>query len=72
MRGWYIAMGQCSSLCEGAAVLTLSVVDIGDEVLGRAQVERGREEVNDREKQEKDKNEETDNERTIKHKSWMA
>ena len=37
--GWYIAMGQYSSLCEGAAVLSLGAVDIGDEVLGRVQVE---------------------------------
>ena len=55
VRGWYIAMGQYSSLCEGAAVLTLGVVDIGDGVPGRVQVECGREEVNDGEKQEKDR-----------------
>ena len=41
-------------------------------MLGRVQVECGREEVNDGEKQEKDKHEETDNERTINHTSWMA
>ena len=65
-------MGQYSSLCEGAAVVSLDAVDIGDEVLVRVQMECGREEVNDGEKQEKDKHEETDNERTIKHTSWMA
>ena len=65
-------MGQYSSLCKGAAVISLDAVDIGDEVLGRVEVECGREEVNDGEKQEKDKHEETDNERTIKHTSWMA
>ena len=47
-------MEQYSSLCESAAVLTLGVIDIGDEVPGRVQVECGREEVNDGEKQEKD------------------
>ena len=62
-------MGQYSSLCDGAAVLTLGVVDIGDGVPRRVQVECGREEVNDGEKQEKDKQEETDkdNQRTLKH-----
>ena len=52
---WKIAMVQYSSLCEGAAVVSLDVVDIGDEVLGRVHVECGREEVNDGEKQEKDR-----------------
>ena len=65
-------MVQYTSLCKGAAVISLDAVDIGDEVLGRVQVECGREEVNDGEKQEKDKHEETDNEGTIKHTSWMA
>ena len=46
---------QYSSLCEGAAVISLGDDDIGDEVLGRVQVECGREEVNEGEKQEKDK-----------------
>ena len=46
---------QYSSLCEGAAVVDLGVVDIGDGVPGRVQVECGREEVNDGEKQEKDR-----------------
>ena len=54
VRGWYIAMEQYSSLC-GAAVVDLGVVDIGDGVPGRVQVECGREEVNDGEKQEKDR-----------------
>ena len=34
-----VAMGQYSSLCEGAAVTSLGAVDIGDEMLGRVQVE---------------------------------
>ena len=55
MRGWCIATGQYSSLCEGTAVLSLGVIDIGDGVPGRVQVECGREEVNDGEKQEKDR-----------------
>ena len=55
VRGWYIAMVQYSSLCEGAAVLTLGVVDTGDGVKGKEQVDCGREEVNDREKQKKDR-----------------
>ena len=63
-------MGQYSSLCEGATVISLDAVDIGDEVLGRVQVECGREEVNDGEKQEKDKHEETDNERSNTHHGW--
>ena len=42
----------------------VGVIDIGDGVPGRVQVECGREEVHDREKQEKDKHEETDNERS--------
>ena len=57
-----------SSLCEGAAVISLGAGDIGDEVLGRVlQVECGREEINDGEKQEKDKHEEIDNERSSTH-----
>ena len=46
---------QYSSLCEGAAVISLGVVVIEDGVPGRVQVECGREEVNDGEKQEKDR-----------------
>ena len=61
-----------SSLCEGAAGVSLDAVDIEDGVPVRVQVECGREEVNKREKQEKDKHEETDNERTIKRSSWMT
>ena len=60
-------MVQYSSLCAGAAVLSLGVIDIGDEVPGRVQVEYGRERVNDGEKQVKDKHEETDNERSSTH-----
>ena len=60
-------MGQYSSLCEGAAVVSLDAVDVGEEVLVRVQVECGREEVNNREKQEKDKQAETDNERSNTH-----
>ena len=55
VRGWYIAMGQYSSLCEGAAVLSLGFGDIVDGVPGIVQVGCGREEVNDREKQKKDR-----------------
>ena len=55
MGGWYIAIGQYSSLCESAVVNSLDAVDIGEEALGRVQVECGREEVNDGEKQEKDR-----------------
>ena len=36
-------------VCEGPVVNSLDVVDIGEEVLGRAQLESGREEVNNRE-----------------------
>ena len=39
-------------------------------MLGRVQVECGREEVNNGEKQEKDKHEETDNERSNTHRGW--
>ena len=60
-------MEQYSSLCEGAAVISLGDVDIGDEVLVTVQVECVREEVNDGEKQEKDKHEEIDNERSSTH-----
>ena len=70
VRGWYIAMEQDSSLCEGAAIVSLDAVDTGDEVLGRVQAECGREEVNDGEKQERDKHEETDNERSNTHRGW--
>ena len=63
---------QYSSFCEGAVVNALDAVDIEGDVLGRVQVEYGREEVNDGEKQEKDKHEETENELTIKHTPWMA
>ena len=65
--GLYIAMVQYSSLCEGAAVISLGVVDIGIEVLVRVQVECGREEVNDGEKQDEEKHAETDNERSSAH-----
>ena len=60
-------MKQYSSLCEGAVVNFLDAVDIGKEVLGRVELECGREEVNNKEKQEKDKHEETDNERSNTH-----
>ena len=60
-------MRQYSSWCEGAAVVSLDAVDIGEEVLVRVQVEFGREEVNNRWKQEKDKHGETDNERSSTH-----
>ena len=63
-------MGHYSALRGGAAVISLDAVDIGDAVLGRVQVECGREEVNDGEKQEKDKHEETDNERSNTHHGW--
>ena len=67
MGGVNSARGQDSSLCEGAVVNSLDAVDTGDEVVGRVQVECGREEVNDGEKQERDKHEETDNERSNTH-----
>ena len=63
-------MEQYSSLCQGTAVLSLGVIDIGDGVPGRVRVECGREEVNDGEKQEKDKHEVTDNERSSTHHGW--
>ena len=47
-------MGQDSSLCVSAVVLTLGSVDIEDGVPGREQVECGREEVEDGEKQERE------------------
>ena len=53
--GWFFARGQYSSLCEGTAILSLGVIDIGDGVPGRVQVECGREEVNNGEKQKKDR-----------------
>ena len=46
-------------------VLTLGVVEIGEEVLARVQVQCGREE-----REEKDKHEETDNERSSTHHGW--
>ena len=54
-------------------VLTLGVVDIEDGVLGRVQVECGREEVEYGEKQEKEKHEETTNAQThnIMDDMWM-
>ena len=55
VRGWKIEMVQHSSLDESAVVKSLDAVGIGDEVLVRAEVECGREEVNDGEKQEKDR-----------------
>ena len=69
--GWYIAMEQYYSLCEGAVVISLSAVDIGEEVLVRVKVECGREEVK-RGKNDKDKHEETDKERSIKRSSWLT
>ena len=38
MRGWHIARWQYSSLGEGAAVVSLRAVDMGEEVLVRVQV----------------------------------
>ena len=49
---------------------SLGVIDIGDGVPGRIQVQCGREEVNNWEKQEKDKHEETDNGRSSTHHGW--
>ena len=71
VRGLYIAMGQYSSFCVSAVVLTLGSDDIEDGVPGREQVECGREEVNDGEKQERG-TERGSNQRTIKHTSWMT
>ena len=65
-----ISPGSNTPRCAKAAVISLDAVDIGDEVLGRVQVECGREEVNYGEKQEKDKHEETDNERSNPHHGW--
>ena len=48
-------MGQYSSFCVSAVVLTLDGVDIEDGVPGKEQVECGREDVEDGEKQEKDR-----------------
>ena len=39
VRGLYMAMGQYSSFCEGAVVISLGGDDIEDGVLGRVQVE---------------------------------
>ena len=71
MRGWYIATGQYSSLCGGAAVLTLGGVDIEDGVPGKEQVECGREEVNDGEKQEKDRTRANNAQTHIMDGMWM-
>ena len=63
--------GQYSSLCEGAAVLTLGVVDVEDGVQVRVKVECGREEVNDGEKHGERQNEEaTRNRRSNAHHGW--
>ena len=71
VRGWYIAKGQYSSLCEGAVVSTLGSVDIEDGVQGKVPVECGRDEVNNGEKQEKDRTR-TDNAQThIMDGMWM-
>ena len=58
---------QYSSLCEGTTVLSLGVIDIGNGVPGRVQVECGREDFINGEKQDKDKHKETDNERSSTH-----
>ena len=39
VREWYFAVGQYSSLCEGTVVSSLSVINIGDGVPSRVQVE---------------------------------
>ena len=64
--GWYTAMGQYSSLSEGAAVVSLDAFDIGEEVLVRVQVECERGEVNNGEKQERDRTR-TNNKRSSTH-----
>ena len=64
-------MEQYSSVCEGAAVSSLGVIDIGDGVPGREQVEFGREEVNDGERQEKDRTR-TNNAQTHRHIGWLV
>ena len=51
-------MGQYSSFCVSAVVLTLGSVDIEDGVPGREHAECGREEVEDGEKQERERNKE--------------
>ena len=63
-------MGQYSSVCVSAVVLTLGGADIEDGVPGKEQMECGREEVEDGEKQEKDRT--RNDQRTLKHTSWMA
>ena len=57
-------MVQYSSFCVSAVVVTLGGVDIEDGVLGKEQVECGREEVEDGAKQEREKHEETTNAQT--------
>ena len=64
-------MGQYSSLCGGTAVLFLGVIDIGDGVPGRVQVECGREEVK-RRRETGEGQTRRDRQRTFKHTSWMA
>ena len=59
------------TLCESTAVLiTLGVIDIGDGVPDREQVDSEREKVEVGEKQERDKHEETNNERSSTHHGW--
>ena len=57
-------MGQYSSLCVSAMVLTLGGDDIGDGAPDSEQVDCEREKVEEGEKQERDKHEETTNERS--------
>ena len=69
MGRWYIAIVQYSSLCEGPVVNSLDVVDIGEEVLGRVQLECEREEVNNGETWE-GQNEEASNRQPNTHRGW--
>ena len=68
VRGLYIAMGQYSSFCVSAVVITLGVVDIEDAVqrTGRMWKRRGKRLRETREGQ----NEDTTNRQSNTHRGW--
>ena len=71
MGGVYIARVQDSSLCEGAAGVSLGAVHMEGRVQVRVQVEVGREEQGEGETHGESQNEEQ-TQQTVNRSSWMA
>ena len=68
--GWYIARWQYSSVCEGAAGVSLGAGHVEEGVQVRVQVEVGNEEIDDGEKHGERQNKDTSNKQSTAHHGW--